>query len=348
MDFCSPMLSTRGKQATNIRTRWSLSVACLVLAAASAAARDDAQFLIRVIDEETRRGVPLVELTTVGDVRYYTDSNGIVAFHEPGLMNQKVFFHVKSHGYEFRKDGFGYRGRALEVVPGGSATLGIKRLNIAERLYRVTGGGIYRDSVLVGEPVPIKQPTLNGKVVGSDSVVSAVYRGKIHWFWGDTNRPRYPLGNFDVSGATSVLPGQGGLDPGRGVDLRYFVGEEKFARKMGVLISRRDLVRGGGHAPRALALGAQGRHAREVQLLQPEAAPRVSEGRGPHHLFRGNVLDLPRRNQGGDAAVQLQSDHVPAGSLEQAPRFARVCCSRLIHGRQDHSSWKRQGVLGAT
>jgi hypothetical protein len=35
----------------------------------------------------------------------YTDSNGIVAFFEPGLMDQKVFFHVRSHGYEFAKDG---------------------------------------------------------------------------------------------------------------------------------------------------------------------------------------------------------------------------------------------------
>ena len=226
------MLSARGKHATNIRTRRSLPVACLVLAAASAAARGGPEFLIKVIDEDTRRGVPLVELKTVGDVRYYTDSNGIVAFHESGLMSQKVFFHVKSHGYEFRKDGFGYRGKALDVIPGGSATLEIKRLNIAERLYRVTGGGIYRDSVLVGEPVPIKEPTLDGKVVGSDSVVSAVYRGKIHWFWGDTNRPRYPLGNFDVSGATSLLPGQGGLDPELGVDLQYFVDDAKFARKM--------------------------------------------------------------------------------------------------------------------
>src|SRR5439155_8379043 len=131
---------------------------------------------------------------------YVTDSNGIVAFHEPGLMGQKVFFHVKSHGYEFPKDGFGYRGAALEATEGGSATLRIKRLNIAQRLYRVTGAGIYRDSVLVGDKPPLKEPLLNGQVLGSDSVLNAVYRGKIHWFWGDTNRPSYPLCNFHVPG----------------------------------------------------------------------------------------------------------------------------------------------------
>src|SRR5436309_3721682 len=109
-------------------------------------------FKITVVDEQTGRGVPLVDLETVNHIRHYTDSNGVVAFHEPGLMNQTVFFHVKSHGYEYPKDGFGFRGKALAVTEGGSARLTIRRLNIAERLYRVTGEGIYRDSLLAGQP----------------------------------------------------------------------------------------------------------------------------------------------------------------------------------------------------
>src|SRR5919197_4482056 len=95
-----------------------------------------------------------------------------------------------------------------------------------------TGGGIYRDSVLVGARAPLKEPVLNGLVLGSDSVLNAVYRGKVYWFWGDTNRPGYPLGNFQVTGATSTLPDRGGLDPEVGVDLTYFVDEKKFARPM--------------------------------------------------------------------------------------------------------------------
>ena len=59
---------------------------------------------------------------TVNDMRLVTDSNGLAAFDEPGLMGQDVFFHVKSHGYEFPKDGFGYRGKALKVEPGGHGT----------------------------------------------------------------------------------------------------------------------------------------------------------------------------------------------------------------------------------
>jgi hypothetical protein len=188
-------------------------------------------FAINVVDEDTGRGVPLVELRTVNGIRLVTDSNGVAAFSEPGLMGRDVFFFVSSHGYEFPKDGFGYCGKALRATTGGSATLKIKRLNIAERLYRVTGGGIYADSVLAGIKVPIKEPALNGQVLGSDSVLNAVYRGKLYWFWGDTNRPNYPLGNFQVPGAISELPGKGGLDPERGVDLTYFVDEKGFARQ---------------------------------------------------------------------------------------------------------------------
>ncbi|HXG09022.1 MAG TPA: hypothetical protein VNK04_04470 [Gemmataceae bacterium] len=217
---------------------WTLVVAFLAagLQPALVPAADPAPtgkyFRITVVDEETGRGVPLVELRTVNNIRCYTDSNGVVAFHEPGLMGRRVFFHVKSHGYEFPKDGFGFRGRALDVSEGGSAELKIKRLNLAERLYRVTGAGIYRDSILVGRPVPLRRPLLNGLVFGSDSVVNAVYRGKIYWFWGDTNQPAYPLGNFDVPGAVSDLPSAGGLDPEVGVDLEYFVDEKGFAKRM--------------------------------------------------------------------------------------------------------------------
>src|SRR5439155_13100977 len=80
-------------------------------------------FKITVVDEDTGRGVPLVELRTVNNITLDTDSNGVAAFHEPGLMDQTVFFHVKSHGYEFAKDGFGIRGKALKVTEGGSAKL---------------------------------------------------------------------------------------------------------------------------------------------------------------------------------------------------------------------------------
>jgi hypothetical protein len=192
-------------------------------------------FKIQVVDRQTGRGVPLVELRTTNNTRYFTDSNGIVAYYEPGLMDREVFFLVESHGYDFPKDGFGIRGTRLKTLPGGSAVIKIDRLNIAERLYRVTGQGIYRDSILTGSPVPLKNPVLNGQVMGQDSAFTCIYHGRLFWMWGDTGRPSYPLGNFAMSGAVSDLPGRGGLNPSVGVDLEYFVGEDGFSRPMSPL-----------------------------------------------------------------------------------------------------------------
>lgn len=188
-------------------------------------------FQIQVIDDATGRGVPLVELTTVNDVRYITDSAGNFAYDDISLIGQKVYFFVKSHGYEYPADRFGYRGKSFMTKPGGKATVKLKRINIAERLYRMTGSGIYRDSVMLGKMPPIENPLLNGRVTGSDSVVNTIFNGRLFWFWGDTNLPRHPLGNFHVPGATSALPNEGGLDPSVGVNLKYFVDDEGYAKK---------------------------------------------------------------------------------------------------------------------
>lgn len=210
--------------------QWLLGA--LMLASGLAASARGNYFVVRVRDEATGRGVPLVELRTVNDVRYFTDSNGVAAIDEPGLDGQSVYFHVRSPGYEVAADGFGLRGARLDFQAGGTAEVRVRRLNLAERLYRITGGGIYRDSVLAGLPVPVKQPLLNGRAFGSDSVVNALYRGRLFWFWGDTNLPGYPLGNFQTTGATSALPSAGGLDPAQGVDLEYFVDAKGGVRGM--------------------------------------------------------------------------------------------------------------------
>jgi hypothetical protein len=210
-----------------------LCIAALVLSGLiSSAASEVGYFAIAVVDAQTGRGVPLVELRTVNSIRYWTDSSGLVAFDEPGLMDQEVYFHVRSYGYDYPKDGFDNRGVKLKAKRGGKAEIKLKRLNIAERLYRITGSGIYRDSVLLGQRVPLKRSELNGQVMGQDTVIATKYRGKIYWFWGDTDKASYPLGNFGASGATSELPGQGGLDPSVGIDLTYFVDDNGFSKPM--------------------------------------------------------------------------------------------------------------------
>jgi hypothetical protein len=220
-----------------MKIKFSLGLA-LVLGGSlfsSPAAETNVYFKIHVVDAQTGRGVPLVDLETTAHQHFYTDSAGTVAFNEPGLMNREVWFGVHSDGYEYPKDGFGYAGVRLQTKAGGGAEIKLKRINIAERLYRITGAGIYRDTVLLGETAPIAEPVLDGDVVGQDSSVPAVYHGKIHWFWGDTDRSEYPLGHFQTAGAVSDLPGHGGLPPAVGINLHYFTGKDGFSRGMAPL-----------------------------------------------------------------------------------------------------------------
>ncbi|MFO0869789.1 MAG: hypothetical protein U0935_12725 [Pirellulales bacterium] len=188
-------------------------------------------FGIRVVDQDTGRGVPLVELRTVNEIRYVTDSAGYVAFREPELMPGRVFFQVRSHGYEFPADGFGFRGTVLDAQPGGSATLKVRRQQLAERLYRITGSGTYADSQLLGHAVPPRSVRRQGQVLGSDSIVCTLHRDRVYWFWGDTQRPDYPLGNFHVPGATTPRPGPGRWSPQTDIPLEYFLGENGRAKE---------------------------------------------------------------------------------------------------------------------
>lgn len=142
-------------------------------------------FQIRVIDKETHRGVPLVELKTVNSIRYYTDNNGIIAFYEPGLMDKDVYFFIRSHGYEFPRDGFGNRSKTLRTTKGDSTLIEIKRINISERMYRITGQGLYNYSELLGYPIPLDNPQLNGKVVGQDGGIARIGTDETTSFTGN-------------------------------------------------------------------------------------------------------------------------------------------------------------------
>jgi hypothetical protein len=201
----------------------------LLLSTITAAAQPNRSeyFKISVVDAATGRGVPLVEFKTTNEITLYTDSNGIVAWNEPGLMDRDVYFSIRSHGYFFPG-----QGRTLRTTRGGSIVLKIERVNIAERLYRITGQGIYRDSLLTGTPVPLLDPVLNGEVMGQDSVFVTPYRGRLFWLWDDTSRAAGPLGSFAGCAATSEWPGKGGLDPSVGVNLRYFLDDAGFCKQI--------------------------------------------------------------------------------------------------------------------
>ncbi len=186
---------------------------------------------IQVQDAETGRGIPLVELETVNNLCFVTDNAGRIAFQEPGLMGQEIFFTVKSHGYEMAKDGFGFPGVRFIPKAGERKVIKLQRKNLAERLCRLTGEGLYRDSHLLGYESPLFKPLGAGQVSGQDSIQATVFRDKVYWFWGDTNRMSYPLGLFRMAGATTPVPGPC-FDPSNGIAFDYFVDKSGFARAM--------------------------------------------------------------------------------------------------------------------
>jgi hypothetical protein len=155
-------------------------------------------FHVSCIDAETGSGIPLVLLRTGNYLEFYSDSGGNIAFNEPGMMSQPVFFSVLADGYNYtagKLDPPYDPGVVLMTTPGKNATILLNRTQLAERAYRLTGGGLYRDSVLVGAPIPssVAQSALSSASTGSigqDTVMVANFKGRVFWTWGDTACPR--------------------------------------------------------------------------------------------------------------------------------------------------------------
>src|SRR5688572_5532515 len=47
-------------------------------------------FIIEIVDEQTNRGVPLVEIKTTSSTTFVTDSNGLAAIDEPSFFGARV------------------------------------------------------------------------------------------------------------------------------------------------------------------------------------------------------------------------------------------------------------------
>lgn len=174
-------------------------------------------FRIQVIDAASGRGVPLISVLDVekGET-YWTDNNGLVAFHDLDRMNTLVEFKISGeHGYEAPDpDTF-----EISAAPDTTEVVSLNRKLAAERLYRVTGGGLYADSTLLAESNPLQNPNLNALTLGLDAGQAVEFDGKLHWIWGDSFRTLHPIGNLQTTGGTSDLPG---LDPSIGIDIDFY------------------------------------------------------------------------------------------------------------------------------
>lgn len=183
----------------------------------------DACFGIHVIDEASGRGVPMVTLETVNRIRFVTDSAGWVAFDEPGLLGRRVFFSIRSPGYAFSSASDGGNGVALDTKQGSTVEIKLMRLSVAERLYRVTGQGIYRDTIRLGREAPLPRPNINGEPVLHGALQVTSLEGGFLWIWHDVAGHR-GMDSFQEVAALSGAPGVGGLDPSLGIHLDYLAG----------------------------------------------------------------------------------------------------------------------------
>ncbi|MGH0034032.1 MAG: SGNH/GDSL hydrolase family protein [Myxococcota bacterium] len=180
------------------------------------------RFRIRVEDAQTGRPVPRVAVSSPAGTRY-TDNLGVVAFHDAGLMGQTdVPFEIASAGYELASSPGGLI--TLDPVAGGQVTLAMERKLAAQRLYRMTGVGRYRESSLLGDPLSDPHPFQNARVAGQDSVRMTPYEGELFWIFGDTPLTG-PGSVYHTSAARSAFP-----DPETGVDLAYYAHPSGTAR----------------------------------------------------------------------------------------------------------------------
>lgn len=158
-------------------------------------------FVLEAIDDQNGRPVPLIEFRTTSGMKWITDNAGKAVVDAPELFGREVWFTVLGHGYEVPRDGFGFQGIRLTPTRGTSHQVRLKRTLPAERLGRLTGSGLFAESQKIGEHTD----WLESGVVGCDSVQTAAWKGKLFWFWGDTNLFRYPLGIFRMLGAESEV-----------------------------------------------------------------------------------------------------------------------------------------------
>jgi hypothetical protein len=152
---------------------------------------------IEIVDKENGWPVPLVELRTTHDARYVSDNAGLIALDDPELFERAVWFHVKGHGYGVKKDGFGYEGIRTSPTAGGTIRVEVERRNIATRLGRLTGAGLFAEQQKLG--IGAKVPETG--IFGCDSVSVAKQGNELFWLWGDTTLAGYPLGVFHSTAA---------------------------------------------------------------------------------------------------------------------------------------------------
>ena len=114
----------------------------------------DNYFHIKVVDSVTKKGIPIARLSNINGTTYYSDSYGNIAYNEEEAMGRDLYFLVDAEGYKISKDNTGRQSVIITPNIGEKVIISMDRIQPAERLYRLTGTGIYRDTELLGLEVP--------------------------------------------------------------------------------------------------------------------------------------------------------------------------------------------------
>jgi hypothetical protein len=183
---------------------------------------------IEIVDAENGWPVPLVELRTNHNVRFVSDNAGVIAFDLPELMGVETWFTIEGHGYGVPKDGFGMQGVRLTPEQGKQLTVKVNRQNLAKRIGRLTGGGLFGESQKLGGELD----WFESGILGCDSLQLAEHKGKLFWAWGDTTMPNYPLGLFHMSSATTSLKPLTSFEPPLKLKYDYFTDDKKRPRNV--------------------------------------------------------------------------------------------------------------------
>ena len=211
---------------------FNISFFIIILIAFSCRQHHD-YFQIEVLDSVTKRGIPIAKISNINGITYYSDSYGNIAYNEQEVMGRDLYFLVEAEGYKIPKDDTGRQSVILTPNKGEKAIIFMQRIQPAERLYRVTGTGIYRDTELLGLRVPpLATHWDRGQVLGQDSNLGTIYKNRIFFIWGDTFLPTSYHGNFSVAGGTIPLPSESGIDPDVGFEIDYFVDQNNHTKKM--------------------------------------------------------------------------------------------------------------------
>lgn len=194
---------------------------CFIGVLLSSVSSCGAEFGIHVVDESNGRGIPMATVRLANGATHLTDSAGWVRIDEPGLMHRKLRIEVNSPGYGLAAEDSDSNSLLVQLAASGDAVIKLVRLDIAERAYRITGAGIYRDSELLGREVPLPSGSFSSGLLSASGTQRITLGKKVLWCWRDALLSHERIPSLGVVGAFSQIPDSGGLDPTQGVHFSY-------------------------------------------------------------------------------------------------------------------------------